>query len=33
MWRGKAHKATLHAGGMSESNGSGYWGQSAEDFY
>jgi len=33
MRRCKARKATLHAGGMSESDGSGYWGQSAENFY
>ena len=26
MWRCKARKATLHAVGMRESKGSGYWG-------
>lgn len=33
MGRCEARKAALHAGGMSESKGSEYWGQSAENFY
>lgn len=33
MRRCKARKATLHAGGMSESHGSGGWGQAAENLY
>ena len=31
MRRCKARKTALHAGGMRESNGSGYWGRSAEN--
>ena len=33
MRRCKARKTALHAGGMRKSNGSGYWGQSAENLY